>query len=260
MPNVSDAWTSWKKFTSARIALGRCGGSLPTREWLEFSLAHARAQDAVHLAININTICRQLEECKEKFLCVKSTANTRNEYLQSPDRGRKLSTADIDRLKQANTGDSFDLVVIIGDGLSAPAAEKHAVNLLNDLLPRLRDAGWSIAPVVMAEQARVAIQDDIGAALNVRLSLILLGERPGLSSPDSLGAYLTYDPKPGRNDAQRNCVSNIRPEGLPIREAAATLEYLLINAKQRRLSGVALKDGRSLDSFPPSSADKVRIV
>lgn len=246
----TDAWISWKQFTTARIALGRAGGSLPTREWLEFSLAHGRAQDSVHLAFNVSSITEQITAAGEQSICVKSSANNRATYLQYPDRGRSLCLNDAQRLQELrktliSENESFDLVIIIGDGLSAPAAEQHAVSLMKELLPRLRKAGWSIAPIVISEQTRVALQDEIGFAMRARLSLIFLGERPGLSSPDSLGAYLTYDPRPGRHDAERNCVSNIRPDGLTILHAADTLEYLLINAKQRRLSGIALKDERS---------------
>ncbi len=246
-----DAWSSWKKFTGARIALGRTGGSLPTREWLDFSLAHARAQDAVHLSLDVSSIQRQLDQISEPHLCVRSTARDRTDYLQYPDHGRTLHPDDFQHLTKLRRNDTpYDVVVIIADGLSAPAANLHAVPLLSRLLPRLRNAGWTNTPIIIAEQARVALQDDIGHALNTRLSLILLGERPGLSSPDSLGAYLTYNPQRGRHDAERNCVSNIRPEGLPISEAASTLEYLLINAHARRITGIHLKDDRNLNASP----------
>ncbi|ODA32645.1 ethanolamine ammonia-lyase subunit EutC [Planctopirus hydrillae] len=261
-----DAWSSWQELTSARIALGRAGGSLPTREWLKFSLAHARARDAVHVELDSKRLSDEMQSLGWETIVVASQAHDRTEMLQRPDRGRKLRPDDAIRLQQiartAAPGPSdrftFDLAILVADGLSAVAAQAHAVGLLKNLLPPLHDRGWRISPIVIVHQGRVALQDEAGSCLNARLILSLIGERPGLGSPDSLGAYFVYEPRPGRNDAQRNCVSNIRPDGLPLPAAADTLIYLLTASHTRRLSGVDLKDDRVLlkdDSNPIKSID-----
>jgi ethanolamine ammonia-lyase small subunit len=248
-----DAWQDLRPATQARIALGRAGGSLPTAEWLAFKAAHAAARDAVHNDFNAEQLAGELRQLGADTIVVSSAAKNRADYLQQPPLGRRLDDASRDLLQ--STGGvhaSCDLAIMVSDGLSALAAHRQASGLLAQLLPRLRVGGWRIAPLVIARYARVALQDEIGAILGAELALILIGERPGLGSPDSLGAYLVYGPGPGNTDAQRNCVSNIRPEGLPWAAAADTLCYLLNEARRRKLSGVELKDQRALAGAPPA--------
>lgn len=214
-----------RELTMARVGLGRTGNSLPLRRLLEFQLAHARARDAVHYPFNPHLI--------HGATVVQSAARDRAEYLRRPDLGRRLGCAV--GLNKSN----YDAVFVICDGLSPLAAERHAPALLDALLPKLE--GWNLAPTVVCERGRVAIGDEIGERLGAALSVVLIGERPGLSSPDSLGAYLTWSPRPGRTDAERNCISNIRPEGLDIGPAAELLALLMTQSRSRRLSGVGLK-------------------
>ena len=243
-PAAPDPWYALRALTPARIALGRAGQSLPTRAHLEFQLAHARARDAVHAALDVATLREALAAVKLETAAVRSAAPDRATYLQRPDLGRRLDPSSRAALAAMALPGAAEVAVVVADGLSARAAQSHAPLVLAELVPRLREAGWRIAPVVVALQARVALGDEIGALLHARLVLVLLGERPGLSAPDSLGAYLTWDPRPGRTDAERNCVSNIRPEGLVPALAADRLHYLMLEAARRRLSGVALKDDR----------------
>jgi ethanolamine ammonia-lyase small subunit len=237
-----DPWHALRALTPARIALGRAGASLPTRAHLDFQLAHARARDAVHDGLDVATLQAALAAAGFESVAVRSAAPDRAGYLQRPDLGRRLDPAARTRLEALAPG-GVEAAFVVADGLSARAAQAHAVPVLAALAPRLADAGWRLAPVVVAEQARVALGDEIGAALGAALVVVLLGERPGLTAPDSLGAYLTWAPRPGRTDAERNCVSNIRPEGLVPALAAEKLCYLMLEAARRRLSGVALKDG-----------------
>ena len=238
-----DPWRELRALTPARIALGRAGASLPTRAHLDFQLAHARARDAVHDALDITLVAEALQQAGIEPLVVRSAAGLRDRYLQRPDLGRRLDSGSRAGLEQKFAGAGpVDVVFVLGDGLSARAVHRHAAALLARLWPRLAAEGWSLAPVVLAEQARVALGDEIGALLHARLVVVLIGERPGLSAPDSLGAYLTWDPRPGRTDADRNCVSNIRPEGLSYPSASDKLHYLMTEARRRRLSGVGLKD------------------
>lgn len=241
---IPDPWENLKTLTSARIALGRSGGSLPTRELLDFSLAHARARDAVLSPFDGEVLAREIAKLGTETFVLSSAATSRDEYLQYPALGRTLSDEGR-RLLEQRAKQPVDLAIVVSDGLSALAAERQTVPLLTDLLPLLRRDNWQIAPVAVVRFGRVAIEDEIGEALHAALALILLGERPGLGSPDSLGAYLVYQPRRGRNDAHRNCVSNIRPAGLPPAAAAATLHYLLTEARRRKLSGVSLKDERA---------------
>jgi ethanolamine ammonia-lyase small subunit len=246
-----DPWEDLRSLTSARIALGRAGGSLPTRALLEFQLAHARARDAVHADFDAAGLAARLRESGLEVVTVSSAAPDRQTYLQRPDLGRQLddaSRATIAALPRPQPPP--ELALIIADGLSAVAAERQAPRVVEQLLPRLTDDGWRIAPLVVARFARVAIEDEIGALLGATMALILIGERPGLGSPDSLGAYLVYGPRSGLSDADRNCVSNIRPEGLTPAAAAETLHYLLTESRRRRLSGVALKDERARLAAP----------
>ena len=237
---VADPWAELRRHTPARIALGRAGTSLPTAELLRFAAAHAQARDAVHIALDTGALARDLSALGLAPLTVRSRAGDRESYLRRPDLGRRLDPADAARL-QAQARGPTDLALVLGDGLSAVALQQHAAPLLAALLPLLAP-GLTLAPLVIATQARVALADEIGALLQARVVLMLLGERPGLSAPDSLGAYLTHGPQLGCSDAQRNCVSNIRPAGLPIALAARRLAWLLGEAWRRRLSGVALKD------------------
>ncbi len=234
-----DPWHKFAALTPARIALGRSGASLPTREVLKFELAHALARDAVHQPLHVAELAARWDAAgRSPLIQVHSRASDRLIYLQRPDLGRRLDEESATRLSP-HAGD-YDLAIALADGLSAPAVEQHAIPLLKALLPRVDQL--EVAPLVLAVQGRVALGDEIGALLGARLMLILLGERPGLSAPDSLGAYLTYAPQVGRLDSARNCVSNIRSEGLPPAAAAGKLAWLIGEALARQLTGVKLKD------------------
>jgi ethanolamine ammonia-lyase small subunit len=240
LPVPPDPWADLRRHTPARIGLGRSGVALPTAEVLRFAAAHAQARDAVHVALDVAALERQLHIDGWRCASVSSRAASRNEYLRRPDLGRRLAPADARRLQSMAVG-AVDVALVLGDGLSAVAVQRHARQLLSALRSALGDT-LTLAPLVIATQARVALADEIGALLEARVALILLGERPGLSSPDSLGAYLTHGPAIGRVDAERNCVSNIRPEGLPPERAAQRIAWLLREALRRRISGIALKD------------------
>jgi len=228
-----------KSFTVARVGLERRGSSLATRELLRFELDHARARDAVHMELDASSLGFE-------HLLVNSAAKDRRNYLLRPDLGRKLD-GHLDPVP-------CDAAIVVADGLSALAVHRHAQEMIARMTNLLQ--GWKLAPIVVARQARVAIGDEIGQQLGAKLVLLFIGERPGLSSPDSLGAYLTYDPRPGRTDAERNCVSNIRPEGLSYDVAANLIYFLMKEARSRQLSGVTLKgDARThtlIDSGPNS--------
>jgi ethanolamine ammonia-lyase small subunit len=241
---VNDPWDGLRRNTAARIALGRAGGSLPTREVLAFAAAHAAARDAVHEALDRDRLEADIRTLQSEVMRLESAAPDRATYLQRPDLGRKLSDVSAQALAASKSTSAPDLALIVADGLSAPAAQRQATPLLCELLPMLRSSGITASPVFLVRFGRVAIEDEIGAAIGAKAALILLGERPGLGSPDSLGAYLVFAPKPGRTDAERNCVSNIRPGGLPFPAAAETLHYLVTQAIRRQISGVALKDDR----------------
>jgi len=237
-----DAWTQLKAFTAARIALGRSGASLPTRERLDFQLALARARDAVHAPFDPADLAAQLAGLPLPGLILASNAPDRATYLQRPDLGRHLAPTSRVMLESISPNGPYDLVIILSDGLSPLATLRQAHPLLAVLLPKLLADDWRVAPLVILPNARVAVQDEVGSLLQSTLSLMLLGERPGLGSPDSLGAYFTWQPRPGKTDADRNCVSNIRPEGLPPAAAAEKLFLLLTQSHLRKLSGVGLKD------------------
>lgn len=239
-----DPWADLRRHTPARIALGRTGASLPTAEVLRFAAAHALARDAVHAALDGETLQRELQADGWPTLVVRSRAARRADYLRRPDLGRRLDPGSAAAL-QAAAGGPVDLCIVVADGLSALATQRHALPLLHALRGALAGT-LSLAPVVVATQARVALADEAGALLQARLALILLGERPGLSAPDSLGAYLSHAPRIGLTDAQRNCVSNIRPEGLTIDEAARRIAWLAREALRRGLTGIALKDHSEL--------------
>jgi len=233
-----------RALTPARVGLGRTGVSLQTRDLLDFQRAHAQARDAVHARLDSAALAAEIESSiRPEVLQLHSAAAGRAEYLQRPDLGRRLNEASRALLAE-QPRDEVDLAIVIADGLSALAVERHVPELLQELLPRLSDL-W-LAPICIVQQGRVAIADEIGQALNARISVILIGERPGLSSPDSLGAYITWQPRPGRTDAERNCISNIRAEGLSYAQAAAQLGFYLRAARRRQLTGVALKEESQL--------------
>ena len=237
-----DPWFKLANRTPARIGLGRVGASLPTREVLAFALAHAQARDAVHTVLDRGQLAAELAAMGLASIEVESQAVDRQLYLRRPDLGRRLSAASQEQLQRLGGG-SCDLALIIGDGLSAAAAQAHAPALVSAFLPYAAALGVKLAAVALAAGARVALGDEIGGALDAKLAIVLIGERPGLSAPDSLGVYLTYQPKPGRHDAERNCISNIRPEGLAPAAAARKLAWLVEAALARQLTGVMLKDG-----------------
>jgi len=263
-----DPWRALRRFTNARIALGRTGDSLPTRPLLAFNLSHAQARDAVHQTLDTSALAADLSQAGHRTIQVCSAAPDREHYLRRPDMGRRLSDASVQALRDlhrhddgarspaaknsrnyidtpntADSGDAHDgpdIVFVIGDGLSAYAGARHAVPFLQAICARLND--WKIGPVVIATQARVALADGVGEILGAKIVVMLIGERPGLSSPDSLGIYLTYAPHIGVSDADRNCISNVRPEGLSYDVAAFKLAYLLNEARRLGLTGVSLKD------------------
>jgi ethanolamine ammonia-lyase small subunit len=238
-----------RNYTSARVELGRAGSSLPTRALLEFQLAHAKARDAVHLPLAVSSLALELQQRGLSSIALRSAARDRDEYLKRPDLGRRLNGESRERLTALRA--EHEAAFVIADGLSALAVHRHAGPLL-DLL--LRDLDWRIAPVTIVEQGRVAIGDEIGELLGARMVVVLIGERPGLSSPDSLGAYLTWQPHPGRTDAERNCVSNIRAEGLSYAAAAHKLLFLMNESRRLKLSGVQLKEAAGLIGDSMSNA------
>jgi ethanolamine ammonia-lyase small subunit len=233
-----------RRLTPARIALGRTGTSMPTHAQLDFQYAHAQARDAVHLPFDHAALGAQLAARGRESLLLHSAATDRNSYLQRPDLGRKLSDASAQTLRDlaATNPGGVDLAIVVADGLSALAVHRHTVPFLIRMEQQIEAEGWSVSPVVLVEQGRVAVADEIGELLGARMVVILIGERPGLSSPDSLGLYFTYNPKIGLTDAYRNCISNVRLEGLSYGMAAHRLLYLMREACRRQLSGVNLKD------------------
>lgn len=233
-----------RRLTPARIALGRTGTSMPTSAQLDFQYAHAQARDAVHLPFDSAGLSSQLAERGRASLLLHSAATDRNSYLQRPDLGRKLSDESTQILRDyalANPG-GVDLAIVVADGLSALAVHRHTLPFLARMEDQIVNDGWSVSPVILVEQGRVAVADEIGELLGAKMVVILIGERPGLSSPDSLGLYFTYNPKVGLTDAYRNCISNVRLEGLSYGMAAHRLLYLMREACRRQLSGVNLKD------------------
>jgi len=240
MPIPRDPWSRLRALTPARIALGRAGGSAPTRELLNFQLAHALARDAVHHPFDPIRLERDLSHLKHAIVHVTTQAPDRQTYLLRPDLGRHLSPDG--RSKLADPPAEHDLSIILSDGLSALAAHRQIPAVLTAWFPKL--CALKVAPLTIVPLARVAVEDEVGQLQRSRIAVILLGERPGLGSPDSLGAYLVLNPQPGRTDADRNCVSNIRPEGLAPTAAVESLHYLVTQSLQRGVSGVALKDER----------------
>lgn len=239
-----DPWSDLKAFTAARIALGKTGVSIPLKEALAFKQAHAQARDAVFSQLDLDEICLKLEKTGLPVYPLHSQATDRNVYLQRPDLGRKLHQESDFLLKSLNS-QGFDICICIADGLSSLAVQQNACPLLEILIPALQTSGFKLAPLALIEQGRVAIADEVGALLKARLSIILIGERPGLTAADSLGAYLTFQPMPGLTDESRNCISNIRPEGLVKERAAAKILHLITEAFRYELTGVGLKDTES---------------
>ncbi|UVK98179.1 ethanolamine ammonia-lyase subunit EutC [Pseudomonas sp. B21-048] len=244
-----------RRLTPARIALGRTGTSMPTSAQLDFQYAHAQARDAVHLPFDHKGLSSQLAERGRESLLLHSAATDRNSYLQRPDLGRKLSDQSAQTLRDyalSHPGE-IDLAVVVADGLSALAVHRHTVPFLARLEEQTAPEGWSLSPVILVEQGRVAVADEIGELLGAKMVVILIGERPGLSSPDSLGLYFTYNPKIGLTDAHRNCISNVRLEGLSYGMAAHRLLYLMREACRRQLSGVSLKDEAQVQTLESDS-------
>ncbi len=254
-PVITNPWSGLRQFTDARIALGRSGVSLPTAPQLAFQLAHAQARDAVHRGLDVTRLAEGLSaawpDAPPPCVLLHSAALDRHHYLQRPDLGRRLDAASLEVLSQLYRpafADAlvqerpYDLALVVADGLSALAIEQNAAPFLHALHQRMDGEGWRVAPLCIAQQARVAIGDEIGEALGAKAVVVLIGERPGLSSPDSMGLYLTWMPRVGLTDASRNCISNVRPAGLAYADAALKLHYLLTQARVRQLSGVDLKD------------------
>ena len=254
-PFTPQPWDGLRRFTDARIALGRAGHSLPTAAHLQFQLAHAQARDAVHVPLDTATVMQGLQSLGLQTLPLHSAAADRAVYLRRPDLGRRLDEASIRALQMwrsreahstlSDAENAADVCLVLADGLSALAIHSHAIELLQSLLPQLQgDARpWRMAPVCVVEQGRVAIGDAVAEHLQAQLVVVLIGERPGLSSPDSMGIYMTWAPHVGCTDAQRNCISNVRSAGLAPKVAALQLHQLMNQARSLKLSGVALKAG-----------------
>lgn len=268
---IPNPWQALRQFTAARIALGRTGVSLPTAAQLDFQLAHAQARDAVHLALDAEKLAQELNDLlpTQDTACItlSSAAENRDIYLQRPDLGRKLAPASRQMLEALRSLPKaspamdvsqrpHDLAFVIADGLSALAIEQNAAPFLRALMRRLAADNWTCAPLTIVRQGRVAIGDEIGELLGAKLVLVLIGERPGLSSPDSMGLYLTWGPRVGLTDEARNCISNVRPAGLVYDEAAFKLHYLLSEARKRSLSGVGLKDETATEGSVPGLQER----
>tara|TARA_R110000824_G_scaffold222077_3_gene409410 strand:+ start:99127 stop:99975 length:849 start_codon:yes stop_codon:yes gene_type:complete len=261
---VENPWERLNAFTDARIGLGRAGVSLPTSKLLAFQLAHAQAQDAVHCPLDVEALSTELTQAlnlSEAPQRLHSHAQDRALYLQRPDYGRRLNDESREHLREylqqaAASQQRYDLAIVVVDGLSALAIQQNSAPFLSTLYQMLSSdtADWQLAPLTIVEQGRVAIGDEIGGLLNADAVLVMIGERPGLSSPDSLGLYMTWAPEPGLKDDRRNCISNVRPAGLQIDEAARRFFLLLNEARQLKLSGVKLKDRSEDDVLEGESA------
>lgn len=238
---IEDPWEGLKRFTNARIAIGRSGASLPTKEVLSFALDHARARDAVHMPFDPAPLEKGIAALGLRTLCVKSRASDRATYLARPDFGRRLAQGSAEAIA-ALKADACDIALVITDGLSTTAVAENAAAFVSHLLPMLKKTGFSLGPVMLAENGRVALGDEIGEHLQARMVIVVIGERPGLSAVDSLGAYLTFAPRVGRSDAERNCISNIRASGLKPAAAAEKAFWLVREALRRGLTGVNLKE------------------
>jgi len=249
---TDNTWHLLRQFTAARISLGRSGVSIPTSEMLAFQLAHAQARDAVHTPLDFDDLEQKLGELTTRFsshisgqpISLHSQANDRTEYLQRPDLGRSLDEKSVNKLQEISSQYRYNLAIVVADGLSATAIYQNALPFIQPLMEALQsdEQSWTLAPITLVEQGRVAISDEVGELLNADLVLMLIGERPGLSSPDSMGLYLTWAPRVGLKDSSRNCISNVRPEGLVYSAAVQKALYLLRESRRLKLSGVNLKD------------------
>lgn len=265
-PDQPNPWIGLRRFTNARIALGHTGVSLRTEPQLAFQLAHAQARDAVHRELDTVALAASLSPT---FQCVTlhSAARDRSIYLQRPDLGRQLDDDSRVRLQQLRPADGqrpYDLAFVIADGLSSLAVAQHAAPFLGALMARIKTGtgaqDWSIAPLAIVQQGRVAAGDETGELLGAKCVLVLIGERPGLSSPDSMGLYLTWAPRAGLTDESRNCISNVRPAGLSYEAAAHKAHYLLCEARRRSLSGVQLKDETDGDALQVTSSANILLT
>jgi ethanolamine ammonia-lyase small subunit len=241
---IHDNWEALREFTDARIALGRTGSSIPIQRELEFKLAHAHARDAVHSILDTELLIKGLQQFGLPVLTVTSRAPTRQIYLQRPDLGRLPDEESENKVTEFSSPN--DIALMIADGLSATAINLNVVPLLKELLPKLATSGFRPGPLTIVKHGRVAIGDAIAHGLKSTIALILIGERPGLSAADSVGAYITYDPRPGLTDESRNCISNIRPRGLSFEKASEKILYIVSQAMTRKLSGTSLKDNAGL--------------
>lgn len=252
-PLTEDPWADLKRYTDARIALGRCGVSLPHGEWLRFRLAHARARDAVLTPFDREQLRLELESAGLQCLELASAAESKEDFLARPDKGRRLSEESRAFLAQQfadSEKSGADICLVVSPGLSARAVHENAAQFVQQFLACATEAGYSTAPVALVEFGRVAVADEVASLMRARLVVILIGERPGLSSPNSLGVYLTYAPFPGCTDEARNCISNVRPAGLSIEEGVRKLCYLVQEAFVRGLTGVNLKDDMPANYLP----------
>lgn len=269
-PGTDHPWDRLQAFTDARIGLGCTGVSLPTHQLLAFQMAHAQARDAVHWPLNVEALCEQIMAIESPFtieppLQLQTQAADRMTYVQRPDLGRALSSESRQQLQQQadHPATASDLAIVMVDGLSALAVQTHAPPFLEELFAELEadeHRDWQLAPLTVVQQGRVAIGDDVGELLNARAVLVLIGERPGLSSPDSLGLYLTWGPCSGLTDADRNCVSNVRPAGLKYPEASSRVAHLLSESFRRQLSGVQLKERTDDDVIEHKAGSKNFLV
>ncbi|SEQ09707.1 Ethanolamine ammonia-lyase light chain [Amphritea atlantica] len=243
-PVTENPWQALRRYTAARIAQGRTGVSLPTSALLAFQMDHASARDAVHTALQIEPLTEELYSAGYQTIQLHSRARDRTEYLQRPDLGRRLDMRSVKQLQQYRQKhpDSVRVALVIADGLSSLAVQNHAVAMAGSVLSRLANRGLSIAPVTIVTQGRVAVGDEVAELLGAELLILLVGERPGLSSPDSLGIYYTYQPSVGLTDARRNCISNVRPAGMSIEAASEKLIWLIDESIRLECSGVSLKD------------------
>lgn len=255
---TQNPWHELRNFTSARIALGRSGNSVPTKELLSFQLDHAQAMDAVHCALDIDAFIENLshsnpviQHTSQPPIKAQSKAADRFMYLQRPDLGRQLDDACWRHLQAIHRSAStpFDLAIVVADGLSSVAIQNHAKPVIEYLLSSLKEdeRPWRVAPITVVNQGRVAVGDDVGECLQAQMVLVLIGERPGLTSPDSMGIYLTWHARRGSKDSDRNCISNIRPQGLGYKDACQRAIYLLKEARRLELSGINLKDRSSIE-------------
>ncbi|WP_319558450.1 ethanolamine ammonia-lyase subunit EutC [Thiomicrorhabdus sp.] len=239
-PKILQDLANLKHITEARIGLQRAGSSLASKEILKFDLDHARARDAVHLPFQIEQLAEKIHALGVNTVEISSAADDRLTYLQRPDLGRKLGLQSRELLQQQT--EEADICIVVGDGLSSTAIQQNALPFLQLLLPMCRDRGWTLTPIHLANQARVALADEVGEHYHAKIAIILIGERPGLSAANSMGIYMTYEPRVGRSDAERNCISNIRPGGQSYQDAAELLVRLMEGSLKMRLSGVQLKD------------------